>query len=66
MVNFIRTKPWTIYPKPGVNGAIYFAAGIFTSVSHFVQSVLRRRREGLAALRADVGLLAGVDADVFL
>ena len=20
MVNFIRTKPWTIYPKPGVFG----------------------------------------------
>ena len=33
---------------------------------HLVQPVLRRRGEGLAALGADVRLLAGVDADVLL
>ena len=37
-----------------------------TSVPHLVEPVLRRRGEGLAALGADVGLLAGVDADVLL
>ena len=52
MVNFSRTKPWTLYPKPGVY--VFFA--LQSAMQFFLRPQIRKTTPRSVGIRGDGGL----------